>query len=247
MRRRSPKTVALLGEAHRSQVERRKDAAARLCIDDTARERIESAPPAYVLVHGVTDIARHAGLLSPVPAAREVRVAVTPSSRAGEWRLDVAGRDRAGLLAAFTGALAAQEIDVIQAVLATWDDSAALQAFVVRSAVEPMARDLEARFAASLSSPLSSPAIEAAEIVFDGDVSPLYTACAVRAPDRPGLLHAVAVGISVAGGDVHAARVTTVDGMAHDRFDLSDRAGHKLSEEAKTSICAVIRSGWCLS
>ena len=65
-------------------------------------------------------------------------------------------------------------------------------------------------------------------MTFDHTASPLYTACQVQAVDKPGLLHAIATAMAAAEVDIHAARVTTVDGTAVDHFDLSDRAGHKL-------------------
>ncbi|MHB8464015.1 MAG: hypothetical protein ACYDH6_11080 [Acidimicrobiales bacterium] len=233
-----------LGDAHQGQVERRQAAAIRLVGRGTpAAARIESAPPGYLLVHGPSDVARHCALLSPLPAAGQARVVVTPGRAAHEWRLDVAGRDRPGLLAAFTGVLTAEDIEVVQAVLATWDDGAALEAFVVRAAVMPEPGDLQASFQASLVEPLSARPVGDAEVGFDGGVSALYTACDVRATDRPGLLHAIAVAITSAGGDVHAARVTTVDGVAHDHFDLSDRAGNKLTAGMEAAIRQAIVGG----
>ncbi|HEX9529869.1 MAG TPA: hypothetical protein VF954_01930, partial [Acidimicrobiales bacterium] len=146
-------------------------------------------------------------------------------------------------LAAFSGVLADVGIEVAQAVLATWDDGAALQAFVVRAVPAPDGRELQARFEASLGRPLCSPPVGDAEVSFDGAPSPLYTPCRVRAADRPGLLHSIAVAIAVAGGDVHAARVVTAGGMARDDFDVSDRDGHKLVAADRAAIRAAIIEG----
>src|SRR5205823_2789444 len=132
------------------------------------------------------------GLLSPVPAPGAVRVVATPGRAVGEWHLDVAARDRPGLLAACTGVLADRGIDVVQAVLATWADGAALEAFAVRSAVAPDAMGLQTAFEASLDQPRSSPPLPDAAVVFDRVASTVYTACEVRATDRPGLLHGLA-------------------------------------------------------
>ena len=208
-----------------------------------AAERIAAAPPGYLLAHGPSDIARHGVLLSPRPAVGEARVVITPGPQSGEWRLDIAGRDRPGLLAAFSGVLAGVGIEVAQAVLATWEDGAALQAFLVRAPVAPDGRDLQRRFEASLDQPQSAPPVTDADIVFDAVPSPLYTPCQVRAADRPGLLHAIAVAIAAAGGDVHAARDRTEGGMVRDDFDLSDRRGHKLGPEARAAIGRAIIEG----
>lgn len=200
--------------------------------------RIADAPPGYVLVHDSTDIVRHCELLSPLPDPSEVRVVATPGRAPGEWHLDVATRDRPGLLAAFTGVLAAAGIDVLQAVLATWDDGAALEAFVVRSSVAPDEAALPRALVTSLGAPLQAEPVTDATIAFDDRGPALYTRCDIRAADRPGLLHALAVAIATAGVDVHAARVTTANGMAHDVFDLSDPAGRKLGVDLERAIQA---------
>jgi UTP:GlnB (protein PII) uridylyltransferase len=229
--------VTSLGDEHRRQVVSRQLAATRL-VDATsaAAARIATAPAGYLLAHDSSDVARHCALLLPLPAPGEARVVATPGRARGVWHLDVASRDRSGLLAAFTGVLAGSGIEVVQAVLATWDDGGALQAFVVRSADPPDSHALQNAFKASLEQPLSSPAVTGAHVTFDDGASALYTRCDVRVADRPGLLHAVAVAIAAAGADVHAARVTTIDGVARDRFDLSDRTGHKLDAPLQEAI-----------
>jgi len=205
--------------------------------------RLSTAPPGYLLALSTTDIVRHCALLSPVPAANEVRVVATPGSTAGRWHLDVAGRDRPGLLASFSGVLAEAGIDVVQAVVATWDDGAALEAFVVRSPRPPDADALQGALAASLRQPLWAPAVDDAGVAFDNDASPLYTRCDVRVADRPGLLHAVAVAIARAGADIHAASVMTVDGVARDRFDLSARDGGKLGAAQQEDVARSLQTG----
>ena len=228
----------MLGNDLRDRLAVRRSAAARL-VDgdgDGAAARIESAPPGYLLAHGSSDIARQCELLTPLPAPYEVRAVATPTAAAGEWHLDVGSRDRPGLLAAFTGVLAAAGLDVVQAVLATWDDGGALEAFVVRAAGPPDCAVLQPALEASLLATPSSPPMPEAEVVFHDRPGALYTCCDVTAPDRPGLLHAVATAIATAGADVHAARVTTADGRARDRFDLSDRLGRRLSPVLEDAI-----------
>jgi [protein-PII] uridylyltransferase len=244
MSRRQRRTRVVLGDEHRSQVARRTAAAVRMIGQAVpASTRIATALPGYLLAHTSSDIVRQCELLSPLPAPGEVRVVATPARSPGEWHLDIAGRDRPGLLAAFTGVLVDSEIDVIQAVLATWDDGAALQALVIRSADPPQPATLQHAFAASLDEPLSSPPIADAHVTFDDAAPTLYTRCDVAAADRPGLLHAIAVALATTGADIHAARVTTIDGVAHDRFDLSDRTGAKLDTTLEDTIRASIRGG----
>ena len=64
------------------------------------------------------DIARHAAFLEPVPGRNRARVAVEPAA-SDEWRIDVALRDRPGLLAIVSGVLATYGVDVLDAVVAT--------------------------------------------------------------------------------------------------------------------------------
>ena len=234
--RRRSRPVAL-DDVHRSQVADRRTAAIRLVGPASlAAARIATAPAGYLLAHTSSDIARHCELLSPLPAPGQARVVVTPSPTPGEWHLDVGSRDRPGLLAAFTRVLARCRVDVHQAVLATWDDGGALEAFVVTAPDAPEPGVLQAAFETSLDEPLSSPAIADAQVSFVNGASALYTSCDVRAADRPGLLHALAVAIAAAGADVHAARVTTIDGVANDRFDLSDQAGQRLDPAREEAI-----------
>jgi len=82
-----------------------------------------------------------------------------------------------------------------------------------------------------------------ARVSFTNGASPLYTSCDVHAANRPGLLHAIAVAIASTGADVHAARVTTVDGHAHDRFDVSDQDGHRLDAGLEDAIRVGVQLG----
>ena len=235
---------ALLDSDHRRLLHARRDAAGRLAGGGAAvLARIAEAPEGYALVHHASEIARHCQLLTPRPGRGEVRVVVTPGREAGEWHVEGAARDRPGLLAAITGALARERLDVAQAVVATWDDGAALQAVVVRSATAPDPTRLQSRFEEALRRPTSWSGVTDAGIRFDDDVSPLYTACEVRALDRPGLLHDITAGMAAVGVDIHAARATTVSGTATDHFDLADGSGRKLDAALKAAVHRALRTG----
>ena len=243
-RRRRVHTRRELGSAHRTQVEQRTAIVMRLTTAGTpVAERIASAPPGYLLSQSSSDIIRHATMLGSLPAPREVRVATTPGRITGEWQLDVATRDRPGILAAFTGVLHEAGLDVTQAILATWDDAAALQTFVIRSIEPPDDIILQHSLSASLDRPLTSSPVAEALVSFDHAVSPLYTSCVVTAVDQPGLLHTIAVAVATAGIDIHAASVTTIHGIARDSFDLSDRSGRKLNEPFEDTIRFGIQNG----
>ena len=65
----------------------------------------------------------------------------------------------------------------------------------------------------------------------------------MRCPDRRGLLHSLTAGIASAGASVHSAKLVTVNGQAVDRFELTDRNGRKLDDDAKDEVAAAIRGG----
>jgi UTP:GlnB (protein PII) uridylyltransferase len=221
---------------------RRSDAVAILGSGANASHRVTSAPAAYTLAHAPSDIARHCGLLDPIARIGEVRVVVTPSRTTNHWNIDITALDRPGLLAAFTGVFEDYGLDVTQAVVATWNDGAALQAFTVKSQSPPDPTVLQSHLERSLDQPLRAEPAPQVHLRFDHDASVLFTRCEVRAEDRVGLLHALAVAFSAAGTDVHGASVSTHDGVALDSFDLSEGGG-KLSLETEALIERIIRDG----
>jgi UTP:GlnB (protein PII) uridylyltransferase len=162
------------------------------------------------------------------------------------WRLEIASRDQLGLLALVTGVLERAQLDVVDAVLATWGDGAALQAFRVRTGVVGLTPDADAIHRALLVSQnenIVSAPVSDATVSFDDAGSPWHTISEVRATDRRGLLHALAVAFAAAGADVHSARITTNDSMALDRFDMTDRLGRKLEDETKAAIRLALANG----
>jgi Kef-type K+ transport system membrane component KefB len=235
----------LSGRQSRNLAARRAGEAVRWAGEGTpAAERIAVGPRPWLLAHPPADLARQAALLEPLPRPGRVRVAVVPGGPAGQVRVEVASRDRPGLLAAVTSVL--REVgDVTDATVATWPDGGAIESFGLvvpgdASSLDAaaLARAIEGAFAR----PLSSPPLPDAVVRFS-DASPWYTICEVEAGDRRGLLHALAVAMAAAGADVHSARVTTVEGRAADRFELTDRDGHKLDERARARVAAAIARG----
>lgn len=186
-------------------------------------------------------------LLDRLPGREEARVA-RHSLAPDEWEIDVASRDRTALLAHVAGVLVECGLDVSSAVIATWADGAALESFRVRRAgleppqlvperlpvaTPPDPGALEAAIVASFDRPLVAPPNPDAEVSFDDAGSPWYTLCEVRSPDRRGLLHTITAGIPAAGASVHSARLETIDGLAVDRFEVTDATGRKLASETK--------------
>lgn len=232
----------LTGRGAANLVEQRRAAATRLAEGTAAKERILAAPRAYLLATAPEDAARHAALCEPPPGAGEVRVQVLDGPAAHTWRVDIVARDRVGLLAAETSALAQAGADVAEATIATWGDRCALASFVVTPAA-PDPAALEAELCAQLRRPPAAIAVDDATIDFDGEASPWHTVARVRAPDRPGLLHAITSAFSVAGVSVHSARVATLGGVATDVFELSDRNGQKLASGAEQAVRRNLATG----
>jgi Kef-type K+ transport system membrane component KefB/glycine cleavage system regulatory protein len=231
----------LTGLDARNLVGRRQAAAIRLAgAEPDVIDRIERAPRAYILATEEAAIARHAKLLAEV---HDHRSTVRTSSAGADRWLDVVAPDRPGLLAAVTSVLAAEEIEVIDAVLATWDDGAALESFRIADDATPELGRLSARIAAALDAPLESTPITDASVTFNGVVSPWHTVCVVEAPDKPGLLHTLATAIAAAGASVRAARVATEDGIARDRFELTTPGGDKLDEAGCERVRRFIATG----
>ncbi|HEX4983995.1 MAG TPA: cation:proton antiporter, partial [Ilumatobacteraceae bacterium] len=125
---------------------RRADALTRLDPgDDMARSRLEAAPPTFLLAHDPVELARQARLVEPLPRPGDVRVAVSPDAEPDRWRVDVACRDRAGILARLTWAIADAGLNITAASVVTWPDGGVLDSFVVTSAQRPNPRDLAGR------------------------------------------------------------------------------------------------------
>jgi Kef-type K+ transport system membrane component KefB/predicted amino acid-binding ACT domain protein len=235
----------LTGLDARNLVERRRAEAVRLAGGDRAVvERIALAPRTYLLAQDATDVARQAALLEPLPSPGRARVAVE-ELEGNERRVEVASRDRPGLLATVSGVLSDAGLSVQDAVVATWADGGALDSFRVlpTKRTPPDADALTAAIVEAFDRPLEAPPTPGAEVVFDDDASPWYTLCEVRCVDRPGLLHAITAAFASAGVDVHSARVRTVEGQAADRFEVTDRNGRKLGEPAKRAVIEAVTGG----
>jgi len=67
--------------------------------------------------------------------------------------------------------------------------------------------------------------------------------CEVRAPDKPGLLHALANAFAAARVEVHSARIAGDNGIALDRFEVTDRDGRKLGDETKEAVQRFVAGG----
>jgi Kef-type K+ transport system membrane component KefB/predicted amino acid-binding ACT domain protein len=228
------------GTGARSLADQRRRAAAELVGGGRGvRSRVESAPRAYVLRTSPEAVARHARLLDPPPGAP--RVESRPSDDERTW-IDVAGRDRPGVLAAIARVLADHELAVEEAVLARWPDGAVLDSFRVDGAV-PAAAALAEEIARSLDEPLSAPPLLDAEVSFDATASPWHTVVEVVAGDRPGVLHTVSSALAGAGIEVRSAQLSSVDGLVIDRLEVTDRQGGKVGIDAQERFRHLLAHG----
>ena len=207
-----------------------------------AAARIARAPRSYVLRQAPDVIARHAQLVEPRPGRGEVRVQALDAGT-GRWWVDVAARDRHGLLATVAGALASAGFDVSDAVVATWDDGVVVQSFLLRGDDAPDPAAVRADVEASLDQPPVSPPLPDAEVDIDGAASPWHTVCEVRDADRPALLRDIAAALAVAGAEVVAASLMVEDGLAIDRFELVNGDGAKLSPAKEEAVRRALRDG----
>lgn len=226
----------LVGRGAGDSVTTRRAEAVALVEDSQVKARIDAAPRAYVLSQGVVDLARHAQLCEPRPEPDEPRVSLAPLVTDRLWRVEIVALDRVGLLAHETGVLAGMGLDLVDAVVATWPDGAALLSCAVRSFERPTAKALTAALGDGLRTPLSTPPLPGVTLNFDDFASPWHTLCRVEVENRFGLVHALTAAFTAAGASVHAARLDTSDDKAIDFFELTGPSGRKVDEATKRAI-----------
>jgi len=215
-------------------------AAQRLLDDPAPAERLKHTSPTHLLTHEPEVLARQARLIEPLPRPGVVRVAVTPTGEPDHWAVDVACRDTDGLLARLADVLAAHDLEIGRADIATWPDGAVIDTFVVRSDLRPAARELATAIEQSLRRPL--PDVDRVEVSVTADqhALPWHTVVTVTGPDRPGVLRSVARGFAAAGVVVHSARLSLDGDQFRDRFSVSDRFGRKVDDEVIERLRAAL-------
>ena len=207
-----------------------------------------STPATAAVLHGLLlRRARRAGFAA---ALRRL-----PGQHHAEVHL--AAKDRPGLLALWSGVLAAHGIDILSARIASTADGAALDVFEVRSAARrPLERARWRRARADLRGVLDGrvdveallerrrrasalvrrvPGV-ATRVSVDNEASRAFTVVDVRAEDRLGLLHEVAACFANAGLEIALAKVATEANRAIDSFYVA-QGGAKL--ESATALEAL--------
>jgi predicted amino acid-binding ACT domain protein len=156
----------------------------------------------------------------PGPAPEEIRASFRPGDGDQLWRLTVVAPDRPGLLAGTAGTLASHGLSVKTAGMTTWPDQAmALQGLTISGAADWDALAGEIRQALHGKRPVSVPwKPEGPVRVLSSGVLTGQSLITVEAPDRVGLLWAVASWFGDRGLNVEAAQLDEEGDRAVDRF-----------------------------
>ena len=229
---------------HALSVEARRERLAAGIAEPLAADFVRALPERYLATARPDVAARHLKLWAL--ARRTGFAAELRSPDAGEARLTLVAPDRAGLLALFTAALAANGIDILAAEVHSLDGGIALDSFVVREAgggvpsqarwdaarldllkllagTEDGQRLVEKRLRRASFATAAAPAVET-KIRVDNLSSEEMTIVDVVAQDRPGLLHALAEAFHVASVSIEVARIATEGNRATDAFYVRDTA-----------------------
>lgn len=208
---------------------------------------VEHAPLRYLARRTTDDVLRDARLVQSLagpgaPGRFTFSVSVGPAD--GTWLVDVVTRDRPGLFASLSGALALVGLAALSAEAFCDRSGIALDTFVVSSATRALVGsetwnsfdriltgvlagsfDLETRLAERRRHYPSDPTTCPIASVEIGARGMFTTRVRVRTADRVGLLHDLARAIASQGLDIRRAVITTVRGVASDVFEVTDIEG----------------------
>jgi predicted amino acid-binding ACT domain protein len=166
-------------------------------------------------------------LCHPPLGPEEVRAVAKPTANPSVWRLTVAGHDRPGLLAGLAGALADQQLSIVDAAATVLPGAGiALQRV---TAVHAEGRLMEqadwdavgARLQAVLGrrEPVWPTFVPAPPVTVESQPQDFgRVVVTITAPDRVGLLWAVAAWFESHGANVETYRATSDNGVASDTF-----------------------------
>lgn len=209
--------------------------------DDCAASLIRAAPWRHVISQEPAKLVTQARLIEGLN--RTGRPACCIEQMADEiWSIELVHSDCTRALVGATSVLLELGLDVISAATVVWDRTSVLSV-VVRGSTIFSSDDIERAMRSRTPHALRSTLISDAEVAFDNEASPWHTLCDIRASDRRGLLHAIAVAAAASGIDVRAALAHTESGRADDRFELVDRRGNKLSARDQRRFMDVLGLG----
>ena len=256
--------------AHEDSLEHRRErltSAVEPLVDATHKTQVAAfarlAPERYLAITRPPEAARHVRLWTI--AQRTGFAAELRRPAGGEADLTLVAKDRPGLLALFSAALAANGIDVLAAEVHTLGDFA-LDEFVVRetgggvpstprwesahadllrllSGDEDPHKLVQRRLRRASWAASAVPQV-ATKLRLDDVSSAESTILDVFTQDRPGLLHAIAEALHGAGVSIVVARIATEGNRATDAFYLREaggQAGRLRSEERKREVENAVR------
>ncbi|HEV8115404.1 MAG TPA: hypothetical protein VGP53_04130 [Acidimicrobiales bacterium] len=191
---------------------------------DLVSALIEGASPLWLLGQSAEQVAGDLALCHPALGPDEVRVIVHPLAEARGHKVSVVAPDRPGLLAGTAGALAAAGLTIRAATASSWPSMGlALQRVLVDGPASdrPVAWDFvgdDLRRALTGAGPrfrfTPCPPVTVSCTDSGGD----RVVVTVRAPDRVGLLWAIAAWFEARGCNIEVATAEAEDGMASDTF-----------------------------
>ncbi|HUM13240.1 MAG TPA: [protein-PII] uridylyltransferase [Myxococcaceae bacterium] len=215
---------------------------------EEASRLLDSLPDRYFDATPPADALRHAVLLRR--ARRFPIAAVLRRTLEGHAEVHVAAPDAPGLLATWSGVLAAHGLDILSARIVSTADGYALDVFEVRGrAGRPVERTrwrrARADLVAAARGKLDVPALlarrrggkilhralppVATRVSVDNRASQRFTVVDVRGEDRLGLLHDLAAALAGARLEIAVAKVATEANRAIDSFYVT-RRGEKLTD-----------------
>lgn len=193
--------------------------------DDLVDTLLGGASPLWLLGQAPDHVAGDLALCHPPLRPGEVRAIAHPLGQGGSHKVSVAAPDRPGLLAGTAGALAASGLTILAAAASSWPEvGVAVQRVVAAPATEgaevgwdAVGSDLTATLAGSTRLTLPfTPCLPVSVSATDHGAD--RSVVSVRAPDRIGLLWAIASWFEEHGCNIEVANVDAEDGLAVDTF-----------------------------
>lgn len=213
---------------------------------DAERAFVEAAPLRYLASREPEQVARDAQLVSGLAPDGGALIAVSAGPAHGSHAVTVAAPDRPQLLARLAGAMSLAGLDILAVDAYGGPGRVALDSFVVTSATNrPVTTEtftaLERFVNAALRDRLELatrlaerrrhyPPRASGPVKVETRPAGWDTIVEVTAPDRPGLLHDVALAVAQAGLDVRWAKVQTIEGMARDTFHVVGPDGSRVDD-----------------
>ena len=207
-------------------------------------------PAGWQLANARQVAAAEARIGDPIPS-----VVTEADATSGATRISVFAPDRPGLFYRIAAALSGAGASIVDARIHTTRDGMALDNLLVTDARGKAYEDarVRKRLVAALEKALGGdadpapPAMErlpvreqafrvAPRVLVADKASTRTTVVEVNARDRPGLLARLARVIHAAGHQLHSAHIATYGERAVDVFYLTDKAGHKLGDEASREL-----------